>query len=227
MLVGLAFFLVRDPEVHVSSVVYPVRFEIHSAGGCQDQGDNEQLPWRAMAPPDPPPPFTVTESDGLVWATLDPSSGQLERVESREQATLSLRVARRKLNAELVLIALREPVLVNGIPAPPLMVLAIGDSVVLGPGRLAHITERVVPFVGRPAGELIGRKCAHCRIPASAETRVVTHRCGALYHCETAESHPEVSEGDRLNCYEKVSACLSCKRELTQQPYLAWDPRSL
>jgi hypothetical protein len=205
--------------------VNQVQLEIHPTGTCTEEP--ARFPWQEADPAPAPPPLALTETDGLVGVRVDPKSGQLERVEARGQAAFVLKVSRRRLSAELVLIARGESALVNGVPAPPLAVLSVGDSLGLGPGLLAHVTERVTPYVGPPVGELIGKKCAHCRIPAGPETRVVTHRCGVLYHYETAESHPQTPEHERLNCFEKVSACLSCKRELTLQPHLAWDPRSL
>src|SRR5205823_5172789 len=94
--------------------------------------------------------------------------------------------------------------------------------------RLPVLRHRTGPAARRPpAGELVGKQCPFCRIPADTTTRVVTCRCGVLYHHETAESHPHVSEGERLKCFEMIRACLSCGRPVTAHDYLVWDPASL
>lgn len=212
----------------MEAVLKQTQFEMHSTSFFPDEFlEADRLPWQESAPAPLPPPLVVTDADGLTFAALHREEGRLVRVESAQEADFALKVARRKLNGELVLMALGEPVLVNGVPAPPLVVLSVGDAVTLGAGHLAHVTERVIPYVGPPTGELIGKKCAHCRLAATAETRIVTHRCGVIYHHETEESHPHLAKEDRLNCFEKVGTCHSCKREMNLHPHLVWDPRSL
>ena len=74
---------------------------------------------------------------------------------------------------------------------------------------------------------MIGMKCPFCKIAITADARVATCRCGVVYHDETAESHPEIPEQDRLNCLSKVRACLSCSRTVTLEESLVWDPGTL
>jgi hypothetical protein len=204
------------------------QFELHLTGaGAEENALLQCLPWSAAAPVPSLPPLAIGEEDGLIWVGADPRSGQLKRQAEQKGAHIGLRVVRRRLGASLAMFALSEEVLVNGLPALPLTVLTTRDSVVLAPGCLCYVTERVRPFIGAPAVDLLGKQCPFCRLPAEAKSRIVTCRCGALYHHETAESHPELAEADRLHCFEKVQSCLSCGRPLSVSEYLVWDPSSL
>jgi len=95
---------------------------------------------------------------------------------------------------------------------------------VISPGVHTYVTQRIRPHVGPPLPSMIGQKCPFCRIPIDKDTSVVSCRCGVVYHKETAESHGHVEAADRLNCFEKVRACLSCNRPVTLNESLVWDP---
>jgi hypothetical protein len=205
------------------------QFEIHAITSViESQHDGAELAWHDAQPSPRLPVLTVAEADGLVRVKVDPRDGRLGRVEGDGDAVVAFRVIRRRLGPSLAMVALREGAFVNGLPALALSVLGAKDSLVLAPGCVAYVTERIRPFVGTPADELVGKKCPMCRLPVDGKTRVVACRCGAPYHAETAESHPDVAEADRLRCIEKVKACLSCGRpEVTVKEYLVWDPASL
>jgi hypothetical protein len=179
-----------------------------------------------MAQPDlAAPPLQIGEGDETVWINVDPATGQLVRVDGPRAAVAGLRVVPRRLSPALVLLARNDGILVDGLPALPLTVLATKDGLVVGPGCLVHVTERVRPHVGPPGEDLLGKKCPFCKIAIDADTRVVTCRCKAAYHHETKESHPH--EKEPLTCFEKVQACLVCGRPLTTESYLTWNPATL
>ena len=90
-----------------------------------------------------------------------------------------------------------------------------------------YITERIKPHVGPPSEEQQKQKCPFCRLATDSTTRVVTCMCGAAYHWETADSHPNTPENDRLRCFEKIQNCLSCGRQLSKEETLVWDPATL
>ncbi len=204
------------------------QFEIHPGSRLgEEPADAAPLPWHEQQPPKSPPPVAIQEADGLIYVGIDPATGKLERVADAENAIAALQVVRRRLSSDLAMIALKEGLRVNGLPATPFSVLAVKDSLVLSAGSLSYVTERFRPFIGAPADGLIGKKCPYCRIPVQGTSRVVTCRCGAPYHWETAESHPDVPDADRLKCFEKVKTCLSCNRELTTEERLVWEPTSL
>jgi hypothetical protein len=137
------------------------------------------------------------------------------------------RVVSRRLSQHLAMVALRPGVSVNGLDALPVSILGPRDTVTLGASSLCYVTARIRPHVGPPAAEHLGMRCPVCRIKVEKSTRIVTCRCGAVYHFETAESHPHLQEQDRLKCFEKIKVCLSCQRPVTVKEYLEWDPREL
>lgn len=199
-------------------------FELHLA---PLSSSIDELPWRDEPAVPRGDALRVVDSDGVVWVRVDVSQSRLDRVAGSREAAAGFRVARRKLGAELAMLAPRDGVRVNGLPALPFTMLAPKDSVLLEPGYLAYVTERFRPYVGTTPRELIGKKCSFCRIPATETTRIVTCRCGAFYHSETVESHPNVSDEDRLKCLERIKKCLSCGRTVTLDEYLVWDPGTM
>jgi hypothetical protein len=173
------------------------------------------------------PALSFAESDGMVWIGSAGPGEELERVSGPDRAAFGVRVVRHRLAAYLAVLPLRPPALVNGLPMSGLAVLSSGDSLVVVPGCLCHVTERFRPHVGSPPEELVGKKCPFCSLAITAQTRIGVCRCGAPYHHETAESHPEIAEEDRLCCFTRARACLACSRELTSEEYRLWDPGSL
>lgn len=202
--------------------------ELHPAGSLAAAPlEPEGLAWHEAQPVPPLPPLSVNEAEGTVWVTVDPRTGRLERAADAGTAAAGFRTVRRRLKNDLAMLALRPGILVNGLPALPLTVLTVKDSIVLAPGCLAYVTERVRPFSGTPPAELLGRPCPLCRMPVDAKTRIVICQCGAPYHHETEASHPDLPEDDRLRCFERVKICLSCNRPVTADEYLAWGPSDL
>ena len=133
---------------------------------------------------------------------------------------------RYQFSNRLALISRRRPVLVNGLPALSLAVVATRDSLTLGPETF-YVTERIRPHVGRPTEEMIGLKCPMCRVAVDAESVVVTCICGAVYHHETEQSHPDLPADERLNCLDQIRVCLVCNRPVTPHEHLVWDPQSV
>lgn len=203
-------------------------FELHTTGVLGDDSlEVNRLPCHDSPAPAQLPPLMLDDLRVPVWVGVDQRTGRLERVVDARQAVAAFCEAPRRLKSDLAMVALKDDILVNGLPALPVTVLGAKDSLALAPGCLCYVTERVRPFVGTPSGELLGKKCPVCRIPADDKTRVVTCQCGALYHHETKTSHPDVADEDRLSCFEKVQVCLVCGRPVTMDEYLVWDPSSL
>lgn len=162
-----------------------------------------------------------------VWVGVDEKTNCPCRVSREQDLVASFTVIKRPLGSALCMMSHRPGVLVNAIAALDVTVLLPRDSVVITPGIYSYVTERIRPHVGAPFQELIGKKCPFCRIPVTADTQVVTCRCGVVYHHETEASHGAIVEKDRLNCLSKVSVCLSCSRPVTLDEYLIWDPGTL
>ncbi len=209
-------------------------WELHTtvfAGGADLEPTD--LPWCETLQSDrslqmSPPPLVVGADDGLVWAkVVQGAGGRIEKVAAPNEADAGfcpLAVGRKHY---LGLLPIRSGILVNGSPSLSFNVLTTRDSVLLRSGFIAYITSRVLPFVGKPTDDLLGKKCRFCGIPIEKNTRVVACACGQPFHHETAESHPEIgSEQERLGCFEKVSKCLTCGKDLAIEPFLLWDPGS-
>jgi hypothetical protein len=207
-------------------------FELHAAGLEPDEiVDAAHLPFYPAARRPSAAAISIWEDARLVWVETAEGSGSapLEVIPSRKAGALGLQVVRRQFSAYLAMQSLRDDVLVNGLPAMRFSALSSQDSIVLGePQQMFYVTERFFPWVGPPPEKSVSReRCAHCRHVLEAGTRVVSCYCGALVHWETAESHPHVNEGDRLDCAERRKMCPCCGRELTTQEYLVWDPATI
>lgn len=194
-------------------------------------GGAGQLPWKPTEVDRRfQPVLSVAHGQSPVWATVD--GPRIRTVDGPGQAAFGLRVVGQKVPGKLVLLTLDAEVLVNGAPAPGLVILGVRDSIYMVSAELVlYVTERFRPFLGCPTEEpgLVGQECPACAIEIQAEpaTQVVTCRCGAVYHHETAESHPHVPVEERLDCASRIKACLRCEQELTTEEKLVWDPATL
>ena len=197
-------------------------FEIHAGLGPGEETEKiRQAPAATLAP------LVVGPADTLLLA-VDAETVQPTAVDNASQALAIFRIVRRRrMGNALAMISQAKDILVNGLPALPLAILAAKDSITLGPGCLCYVTERIKPFVGQPSGEQLTQKCPFCRLLTDSSSRVVTCLCGAAYHWETSESHPNTPENDRLRCFEKIQNCLSCGRQLGKEETLVWDPATL
>ena len=203
------------------------RSEIHTlprGGAAAEQDDPWNLPHDEKARP----AATVLgiDRDTAAWTLLgvERVTGEIRRVTDREQACAAVRVVGRRFNNVLSMRALAPGMLVNGLPALSLTALGPRDSVLFAPGVLGFVTERIRPHVGPPGAEHIGKKCPVCRLKIEAGTQIVAHRCGVAFHHETAESHPDMKDEDRLKCFTQIEKCLSCGRGVTLEESLSWDP---
>lgn len=171
-----------------------------------------------------PPAFTVTASDGLVFASPGgDSQSTLTRCFAADSEHLGFRVV--QLGACNLLAVLLPPgSLINGVPALHLTLLQSRDLIATPDGQLLYVTERVHPVCGPPPAALIGQKCAVCRIKVAAEDYVLGCRCGAVVHLETAETTPDKPPADRCSCGEKLKSCPVCGQMLSREPYRIFDP---
>ena len=153
------------------------------------------------------------------------SEQQLVEVDDAQAILAEFCMIQRKAGPELVMLTARPSVLVNGLPALSLTVLRPRDTLGLLPGQPQFVTQRIRPYVGSPPKELLGTALPKVQDPAvRRHAHCARHRCGVAYHYETEESHPHVAESDRLDCFLRVRACLSCQRPLTLDETLVWDP---
>jgi len=203
------------------------RFELHAVSGGGGDADLAAAPWGAEAPARSKAEAVISPEDGVAWTRLKETDEGLIRILSREEAVAGFRVVRRRLGAALAMIVQGEGVLVNGVPALPLAILSVKDSLVLAPGRHYYVTQRLKPYIGTPPGHVLNKPCPFCQIPLTDDTRIYLCPCGAAYHYETAESHPDVEESERLNCFGKIEKCLSCSRRLSLEEFLEWDPATV
>jgi hypothetical protein len=109
---------------------------------------------------------------------------------------------------------------VNGLAAPLVAPLSLGDQIQLDSGGVLHVSrvQRAVPMP--PPAELIGKPCEVCLVPFTAETRLlVCPSCGAARHMEGEE----VPRDERLEC-AALGACIRCESDLPQTDGLAFLP---
>jgi hypothetical protein len=99
------------------------------------------------------------------------------------------------------------PAVVNGEPAPSLVVLAPGDFFQCDSRPGFHIVLFSKPQIGPPAAAVLGKPCAVCRVPFAVDSICLVCLCGAVLHCE-----PETEDG--LACARMRPDCPVCRRPL-------------
>jgi hypothetical protein len=211
-------------------------FEVHMARLRGEALEPSDLPWHSAddtAREFLEPPFVVADHPGeagaVDWAAVDAATGGLVRVQDPAAADFGLRITRLarggRLRSYLALLS-RAEVLVNGLPAIGLTLLSARDSLVPAPGRIAYITERASPYVGTALAAHLKKRCPYCRLEIDAAARIAScSHCETPYHLEDEVSHPGTPAADRLQCFAKVRNCLVCRRPLTLDSQLVWDPR--
>lgn len=113
--------------------------------------------------------------------------------------------------------------LVNGRPAPSLVLLAEKDEVVFNElaGYVAHVTVFNDLSVGPPSENEIGKECSFCRTEFDSDTTIYTcHVCGNLLHLEGEEK----PEKERLECALLCHACPSCKTPILREQGYSYFP---
>jgi hypothetical protein len=109
---------------------------------------------------------------------------------------------------------------VNGLPAPILSPLVLGDQLRTPDGHLLHVSRRIQTDPVRPPDRLIGQSCGVCLVPFVRETRVLLcSSCGAARHMEGEEVDPD----ERLEC-GALGACPQCLSETPEFGELAFVP---
>ena len=200
-------------------------FELYQPVAGSPGHVNDGLPCREAAAPRMRVALQIPEGQ-TVRAVVDHASGRLVPAADDAQQAMSFCSVPRKLSHQLAMFDHPGGALVDGLPALRLALLGAKSMLVLPDGCVTYVTERIVPYVGPPSDQMIKarQKCAYCKLPFDESTRVVSHRCGAVYHDETAETHPDVTEKDRLGCLQQIGHCLCCRRPISLEPYLVWDP---
>lgn len=199
-------------------------FELAEAPiAAADRESTEPIPWRKQAPTRPECRLSIGEEDGLLWVAPDLAEEpcRWNPLPGPQPGALGFQFTRRHFAASLALVSLRQDVFVNGVRALELSLLSPQDTLLLaGPRRMLYMTQRFRPFVGRPPRQLLGQKCAGCQVPFDDATALVSCSCGVGYHHETGESHPELPDKDRLDCFARVGKCLHCQHALTTDDYI-------
>jgi hypothetical protein len=127
----------------------------------------------------------------------------------------------------LALIRHCDGLLVDGRPALGFSVLDVKSTLVVpGLDGMIYVAHLVRPYVGPPPQQLLNKECPICKIPFAADTRVGMCRCGQFYHFETAQSHPQVSDENRLNCFQQARVC-HCGASLTAEEQWTWSADDL
>jgi hypothetical protein len=105
----------------------------------------------------------------------------------------------------------------NGLPAPRVAVLAVGDQIQL-PEAVLHVTKHRSVALGPPSAALVGKTCGVCRGVFDERTVVLVHDCGAALHLEP-ESKPA---GERLEC--ALLGCPDCGKPVSLESGFSYLP---
>lgn len=205
----------------------PIQYELHSS---PLNSDSELADHVSHCMPSEEPATSViplrfdVEASVITWIGADAERGALCAVDDEANGVAGFTVVHRRLGPALGMVARNPGLLLNALPALDFHTLMPRDCLILVPGVMTYVTERFFPHAGPPLPEHLRLRCPCCKIEVSSDTRVVSCRCGCVYHNESAESHPDLEAEDRLNCFEKVRICLSCNRPLSVDPILVWSP---
>ncbi|NOX56213.1 MAG: hypothetical protein GXP27_17575 [Planctomycetes bacterium] len=206
------------------------RFELYAAKPNKDEPQHLHELWplnrRTGDEASQRPDLVIPEDRSVLWARWSESQQRLEPTNSRHDAELGFYVLRSQFANRLAVITIKQPILVNGLPALSLAVAATQDTLTVGKVTF-YVTERIRPHVGQPTEEMVGLKCPMCRIAVDVDSIIVACRCGAVYHHETEDSRPELQADERLNCLDQIRVCLACGRPVVTEEFLVWDPQTL
>jgi len=194
--------------------------ELLSAGG--GRGQRERL-LRALEVPSSPARIAADPNDGsLRFAVLDASSSRRAADDGATGAGPVFELLAGSGGEQLLMLAPPgSSARLNGLPAPLVAPLALGDQVMLDAGSVLHVS-RFHSAAARPTpAELVGSPCAVCLTPFTADTQVrVCPICGSACHLE-GESVPE---DERLECARLGGACPQCQTELPETDGYAFWP---
>jgi len=108
----------------------------------------------------------------------------------------------------------------NGLPAPVLGTLALGDRVTLDADITLHVSRMQSAEPVPPPPEIIGEPCAVCSLAFEPQTLVLLCAyCGEPHHLES-EAVPAAT---RLEC-ALLGACSNCGRDLPRTTGLVHLP---
>lgn len=108
----------------------------------------------------------------------------------------------------------------NGLPAPLVSVLSLGDQLVLGPDLLVHVSRRIQNEPIATPARLVGQECEICLLPFTLDSRLVICECGAARHLDGEEVPAE----ERLEC-ASLGPCPLCETERPTSGGLAYLPQ--
>lgn len=107
---------------------------------------------------------------------------------------------------------------INGLRAPLVSVLDVGDQIRI-PHAVLHVTRFREPEVGAPPAGLVGRKCGVCLVAVDEAATVLVHDCGAPLHLEP-DATPEER---RLQC-ALLGDCPTCQAPVSLDAGFVWLP---
>lgn len=192
----------------------------------QDESEKEALAGAPRRPGAVPrdPGWIELPPAGISYLTLSPE--QPPRVLLEPPARMSqaavLETVRREQHPYLVMLGpTGQELRVNGVPAPPLVILHVRDQVQMGENYLLHLSLFRRPYIGPPAKEYTGSKCLVCRLPVAADTTIyICPNCSGALHCEGEEK----SQQDRLECARLSSGCPRCGNPVIMTEGYAYVP---
>jgi len=173
--------------------------------------------------------FSITAADGLVWgAASDGLDGTITRADANGRSTqaIGFKVVPQFVGTKLLLIV-PEGTLINGLPALPVSIVQPRDLLAFPGGSLQYVTERITPLFGTPTPDMVGTKCPLCRTAIESDSWVLSCRCGAVIHYETAETMPDKDPDQRWDCGASLKKCHACGQLLSRESYLIWHPDDL
>ena len=111
----------------------------------------------------------------------------------------------------------------NGMPAPPVCVVQVGDQLEIDGRCVLHASIFVRPYLGPPKPERVGTSCPFCTTPICADRHVYECPiCQIVMHADTKE----VDEQERLECHLLASTCPACQHPIVLTEGFVYVPET-
>ncbi|OHB75919.1 MAG: hypothetical protein A2W31_15690 [Planctomycetes bacterium RBG_16_64_10] len=126
-----------------------------------------------------------------------------------------------------LLLAPTSAVRINGLAAPPVVILDPGDRLRIAGDWLLHVARLLRPTIGPPSPDYVGQECPICRGRFTPQTVVyICPQCGRGYHCESAtDATDECGDAELLECARMLSVCAQCPQPVVLEEQYDYVPR--
>jgi len=169
-------------------------------------------PWLAF--PDGSPVFLIVAAGGTPNLASEVSDGA-------ETLAGLARLEYERHTYVMMLVPGDRTIHLNGVTAPPVTLLRIGDQLEWNGATVLHLSAFRRPYLGPARPDDLGQECPVCRVRFTEQSVVlVCVHCGAVMHCESQAPGSDAP----LECARLSTECPRCGHELVTEEGFAYVP---